>query len=73
MDKNRQAQTMGIEISSADYRINSRGEWNMALWQRWTSTADHGGFKFITYVLTILWHIYNSLINMRSLHILPRI
>jgi hypothetical protein len=20
-------------------------------------TADHGGFKFITYVLTILWHI----------------
>jgi len=22
-----------------------------------TNTADHGGFKFITYVLTILWHI----------------
>ena len=34
-------------------------------------TADHGGFKFITYVLTILWHIYSSLINMRCLHILP--
>ena len=31
--------------------------------------ADHGGFRFIAYVLTILWHIYNSLINMRSLHI----
>ena len=28
-------------------------------------TADYGGFKFIAYVLTILWHIYNSLINMR--------
>jgi len=36
-------------------------------------TADHGGFKFIAYVLTILWHIYSSLINMRSLHILPHI
>jgi hypothetical protein len=22
-----------------------------------THTADHGGFKFIAYVLTILWHI----------------
>jgi len=27
------------------------------------SRADHGGFKFIAYVLTILWHIYSSLIN----------
>jgi len=35
--------------------------------------ADHGGFKFITYVLTILWHIYSGLINMRSLYILPHI
>jgi hypothetical protein len=35
--------------------------------------ADHGGFKFIIYVLTILWHIYSSLINMRQLHILPHI
>jgi hypothetical protein len=35
--------------------------------------ADHGGFKFITYVLAILWHIYSSLINMRCLHILPHI
>src|SRR5882762_1305689 len=31
--------------------------------------ADHGGFKFIAYVLTILWHIHSSLINMRCLHI----
>src|SRR5882762_473409 len=30
MDKNGQAQTMGIEISPADYRINSHGEWNVA-------------------------------------------
>src|SRR5882762_7761146 len=29
--------------------------------------ADHSGFKFIAYVLTILWHIYSSLINMRCL------
>src|ERR1700685_1589805 len=35
--------------------------------------ADHGGFKFIAYVLTIFWHIYSSLINMRCLHILPHI
>jgi hypothetical protein len=33
--------------------------------------ADHSEFKFIAYILTILWHIYSSLINMRSLHILP--
>src|SRR5882762_11810327 len=30
-----------------------------------SNTADHGGFKFIAYVLTIFWHIYSSLINMR--------
>jgi hypothetical protein len=30
MDENRQAQTTGIEISSADYHINSHGEWNVA-------------------------------------------
>jgi len=36
-------------------------------------TADHGGFKFIAYVLTILWDIYSSLNNMRCLHILPHI
>ena len=33
----------------------------------WQSMADHSGFKFIAYVLTILWHIYSSLINMRCL------
>jgi hypothetical protein len=38
-----------------------------------SNTADHGGFKFIAYVLTIFWHIYSSLINMRSVHILPHI
>ena len=44
--------------------------WNSPFsWIVCGSTADHSGFKFITYVLTILWHIY-SLINMRSLHIL---
>jgi hypothetical protein len=32
--------------------------------------ADHGGFKSIAYVLTILWPIYSSLIYMRCLHIL---
>ena len=30
----------------------------------WCSMADHSEFKFIAYVLTILWHIYSSLINM---------
>jgi hypothetical protein len=35
--------------------------------------ADHSGFKFIAYVLTILWHIYSSLINMRCLRILLHI
>ena len=34
-----------------------------------TNMADHSGFKFIAYVLTILWQIYSSLINMRCLHI----
>jgi hypothetical protein len=37
------------------------------------TTADHGGFKFIAYVLSILWYIYSSLINMRCLHILLHI
>jgi hypothetical protein len=41
--------------------------------KRKLGTADHGGFKFITYVLNILWHIYSSLINMRCLYILPHI
>ena len=40
MDKNRQAQTTGIEISSADHRINSRRQWKTGkvsgMWQRWT-------------------------------------
>ena len=40
MDKNRQAQTTGIEISSADHRINSHRQWKTGKvsgrWQRWT-------------------------------------
>jgi len=38
--------------------------------------VNHGRpqwIKFIAYVLTILWHIYSSLINMRCLHVLLHI
>src|ERR1700733_882983 len=37
------------------------------------STADRGGYNLSTYALAILVHIYNSLINMGCLHILPHI
>jgi hypothetical protein len=36
-------------------------------------TADRGGYNLSTYALAILVHIYNSLINMGCLHILPHI
>jgi hypothetical protein len=36
-------------------------------------TADRGGYNLSAYVLAILVHIYNSLINMGCLHILPHI
>jgi hypothetical protein len=36
-------------------------------------TADRGGYNLFAYALAILLHIYNSLINMRYLHILPHI
>jgi len=35
--------------------------------------TDRGGYKLSTYALAILLHIYNSLINMIYLHILPHI
>src|ERR1700676_3198385 len=31
--------------------------------------SDMADLTFITYILTIPWHIYSSLINMRCLHI----
>ena len=33
--------------------------------------ADCGGYNLFAYALAILLHIYNSLINMRCLHIPP--
>jgi hypothetical protein len=36
-----------------------------------TITVDRGGYDLSAYALAILVHIYNSLINMRCLHILP--
>jgi len=53
---------------NSEVATHKNGKW----WWKWVM-ADHGGFKFITYVLTILWHIYSSLINMRCLHILLHI
>jgi hypothetical protein len=37
------------------------------------NTADHGGYNLSAYPLAICVHIYNSLINMGCLHILPHI
>ena len=36
-------------------------------------TEDRGGYNLLAYGLAILLHIYNSLINMRYLHVLPHI
>jgi hypothetical protein len=36
-----------------------------------STTADRGGYDLSAYALAILVHIYNSLINMGCLHILP--
>lgn len=36
-------------------------------------TADRGGYNLFAYALAIPLHVYNSLINMRRLHILPHI
>ena len=36
-------------------------------------TADRGGYNLSAYALAILVHIYNSLINMRYLHIFQHI
>jgi hypothetical protein len=38
-----------------------------------TIMADRSGYNLSTYALVILVHIYNSLINMGCLHILPHI
>jgi hypothetical protein len=46
---------------------------NQEVWGDGLSTADHSGYKLSAYALAILLHIYNSLINMRYLHILLHI
>ena len=55
-----------VRVTDQETKYTIKGNVNMF-------TADHGGYNLSTYALAILVHIYNSLINMGCLHILPHI